>query len=97
MFFVITVLGILAEHERRQRQRAEEMARQLAEANTQLQATFTQLRRADRLSAMGELSAGLAHQIGNPLGGIKGAVQILIMPRSVAPLTRSRHGFAARW
>ncbi len=82
MFFVITVLtGILADHDRIQRQRAEEMARQLSEANTQLQASFTQLRRADRLSAMGELSAGLAHEIGNPLGGIKGAVQILRRPQ----------------
>jgi len=37
----------------------------------------TQLRRADRLSALGQLSAGLAHEIRNPLGAIKGAVEIL--------------------
>ncbi len=36
-----------------------------------------QLRRADRLSALGQLSAGLAHEIRNPLGAIKGAVEIL--------------------
>jgi two-component system nitrogen regulation sensor histidine kinase GlnL len=36
-----------------------------------------QMRRADRLSSMGVLSAGLAHEIRNPLGGIKGAAQLL--------------------
>ncbi len=35
------------------------------------------LRRADRLSLLGTLAAGLAHEIKNPLGGIKGAAQLL--------------------
>lgn len=35
------------------------------------------LRRADRLSILGTLAAGLAHEIKNPLGGIKGAAQLL--------------------
>lgn len=78
MFFVITALtGVLADHERAQRHKAEEIAKQLAQANADLQSSFEQLRRADRLSAMGELSAGLAHEIRNPLGSIQGAVQIL--------------------
>ena len=37
------------------------------------------LRRADRLSMLGTLAAGLAHEIKNPLGGIKGAAQLLAM------------------
>ncbi len=78
MFFVITLLtGTLADHERAQRRKAERMAEELAQANTELQQSFEQLRRADRLSALGELSAGLAHEIRNPLGSIEGAVQIL--------------------
>ncbi len=37
------------------------------------------LRRADRLSMLGTLAGGLAHEIKNPLGGIKGAAQLLSM------------------
>ncbi len=82
MFFVIaTLTGILADHERAQRHRVEETALKLAEANAQLQKSFERLRRADRLSALGELSAGLAHEIRNPLGSIEGAVQILGRPQ----------------
>ncbi len=35
------------------------------------------LKRADRLAMLGTLAAGLAHEIKNPLGGIKGAAQLL--------------------
>ena len=81
MFFVIGALtGMLADHERTQRAHAEETARKLSEVYGQLQASFEQLRRADRLSALGELSAGLAHEIRNPLGSVEGAVQILRRP-----------------
>lgn len=37
------------------------------------------VRKADRLSTIGTLAAGLAHEIKNPLGGIRGAAQLLEM------------------
>lgn len=36
-----------------------------------------EVRKADRLAMMGTIAAGLAHEIKNPLGGIKGAAQLL--------------------
>ena len=38
---------------------------------------YVRLREKDRLAALGEMSAGLAHEIRNPLGAIKGAAQYL--------------------
>ncbi|HEY3025605.1 MAG TPA: PAS domain S-box protein [Pyrinomonadaceae bacterium] len=41
----------------------------------------TELQRAAQLSIVGEMSAGLAHEIKNPLAGIQGAVDILLRRR----------------
>ncbi len=38
---------------------------------------YAQLRERDRLATIGEMAAGLAHEIRNPLGAIKGAAQVL--------------------
>ena len=92
MFFLIGGLtGVLSDHERAQRKRVEETAEQLNAVNAKLQASFEQLRRADRLSALGELSAGLAHEIRNPLGALEGAV--LILQRADLP-QETRYEFA---
>lgn len=81
MFFVVTAIaGVLADHERRQRKKIEDTATALIEVNRQLQESFEQLRRAERLSALGELAAGLAHEIRNPLGSVEGALRIVSRP-----------------
>jgi signal transduction histidine kinase len=81
MFFAIGGLtGGLSDLERAQKRKIEETVAKLSETYAQLQASMEQLRRADRLSALGELSAGLAHEIRNPLGSLEGAVTILRRP-----------------
>ncbi|HKO97368.1 MAG TPA: ATP-binding protein [Pyrinomonadaceae bacterium] len=58
-------------HDITQRKRAEEQVLQQA----------AELQRASQLSFVGELAAGLAHEIKNPLAGIQGGVDILIRRR----------------
>jgi len=38
---------------------------------------YEQMKRADRLASIGEMAAGIAHEIKNPLAGIAGVVQLL--------------------
>lgn len=38
---------------------------------------YTQMKERDRLAVLGQMAAGLAHEIRNPLGAIKGAAQLL--------------------
>ena len=57
-------------------------AEQLAEANRHLQAAEEAVRRSDRLAALGQMSAGLAHELRNPLGTVKASAEML--SRSVA-------------
>ena len=75
-FAVGAVTGILADRERRGTTELRQTTHKLQSAHEQLQSSFAQLRRADRLAAIGELAAGLAHEIRNPLGSIQGAIDI---------------------
>jgi len=54
------------------------MVKNLATARTELQRFhYQQMERADRLASIGEMAAGLAHEIKNPLAGIGGAIDVL--------------------
>ncbi len=78
LFFLVgTATGLAADEQRRQRAELERTAARLAEANRELRESFERLKRADRLAAIGNLAAGLAHEIRNPLAGIEGAAGIL--------------------
>lgn len=71
------VAGFLTDRERRQRANLETTKRELENVYQELQQNVERLKKAERLSAAGQLSAGLAHEIRNPLASIAGAAGIL--------------------
>ncbi|NOZ00736.1 MAG: hypothetical protein GXP54_02460, partial [Deltaproteobacteria bacterium] len=71
------VTGLLVMRERRQRLKAERMAGDLKYALEEKREMEQEIIRAGRLAALGELTAGLAHEIRNPLGSLKGTAEIL--------------------
>jgi len=91
MFFVIgTVAGALSDRIRSERERHRRTAEELARAYRQLQTTFERLRLLDRLSSLGARTAGMAHEIKNPLGSIMGSIEIL---ESAVPAGDERQEF----
>jgi two-component system sensor histidine kinase PilS (NtrC family) len=52
---------------------------------TEMKKLEAELRLKDRMAAVGELSAGIAHEIRNPLAAIAGSVQVLQNSKSLTP------------
>lgn len=78
LFFVIgAVTGWLGDQKRRESERAERINNELQTAYAELRQTVGQLLQAERLSSLAEIASGVVHEIRNPLGAIKGAVEIL--------------------
>jgi signal transduction histidine kinase len=85
LFYIIGYLtGFKAQRETEEKKRFQDAAGEL-ERNLQILNEQTeklsdmeeQLRQYDRLSVIGELTASLAHEVRNPLGSIRGAIEIM--------------------
>lgn len=69
-----------ANAKRKEMRRTELAAERLAASNRELRKAEVSLRRSERLAALGQLTAGLAHELRNPLGTIKASAEMLAKP-----------------
>lgn len=76
-FAAAALVGLLAEKDRRQRHTLERNSSDLERLNYELQGTIERMKSSERLYAVGQLAAGLAHEIRNPIAAIAGASGIL--------------------
>ena len=93
-FLAAMVVNRFVSESRRQAQRYRLLAEELAETNRRLEQAQEEARRSERLAALGQLTAGLAHEIRNPLAVIKGSAETLTRRlQSADPVTTEVAGY----
>jgi two-component system, NtrC family, sensor histidine kinase HydH len=94
-FFLVAILvNRFVVENRRQVERYQALSQTLEETNRQLQRAEADARRSERLAALGQMSAGLAHEIRNPLGVIKGSAEMLVQKlKDAKPLESELAGY----
>ncbi len=93
-FMAAMVINRFVVESRRRTEQYQQIAETLAETNRRLEQAQEQARRSERLAALGQLTAGLAHEIRNPLGVIKGSAEMLAQKtRETDPLTSELSGY----
>ena len=93
-FLAAMLVNPFVSENRRQARRYRRLAEELAETNRRLEQAQEEARRSERLAALGQLTAGLAHEIRNPLAVIKGSAETLTRRlQSADPLTTELAGY----
>lgn len=94
-FFLVGILvNRFVVENRKQVARYQALSQTLEETNRQLRRAEADARRSERLAALGQMSAGLAHEIRNPLGVIKGSAEMLVQKlKNAEPLSSELAGY----
>jgi two-component system sensor histidine kinase HydH len=69
--------GILTDRHRKQEATVRRTSNQLSQAHRELEKNFENMKRAERIYALAQLSAGLAHEIRTPLASLEGAAALV--------------------
>ena len=94
-FFLVGILvNRFVVENRKQVARYQALSETLEQTNLQLRRAEADARRSERLAALGQMSAGLAHEIRNPLGVIKGSAEMLVQKlKNAEPLSSELAGY----
>lgn len=72
-----TALRVMTENLKQERDRIQEQLRALEAKNKQLEQAHREIIHSEKLASVGRLAAGIAHEIGNPIGIILGYLHML--------------------